>query len=137
MSTAVAPVALQTHDLAQIRGITDEWVRAVLARDFEALSALWTDDVVLLPPDAPIVIGKAAALVYMDAFPVLTEFVARVEHAEGHPEIVWARGTFAFVTQDQPEKRFVGKWSASYRRRRDAPWLVSSDTWNLDAPAGP
>jgi ketosteroid isomerase-like protein len=136
MATAVAPVALPHHDVAQLRGITDEWVRAALARDFEALAALWTDDVVLLPPDAPMVLGKQASRAWFEAFPVLTGFIARVEHAEGRSELAWARGTFDFETQDMPGMRFVGKWSATYRRRGDGRWLVSSDTWNLDAPVG-
>ena len=68
MATAVAQLTLSAEDLAQIRGLTDEWVRVSLARDWDGLLALLTDDFVFLPPDVPIVAGKEAMRAYLEAF---------------------------------------------------------------------
>lgn len=136
MATVGLQAMLSAEDVAQIRGISDEWVRAALVRDWDSLAALLTDDVVLLPPDAPAVVGKAAARAFLEAFPPIAAFTATVIAAEGQPELAWARGSFAMTVEAAPAQRLsmVGKWSATYRKRADGGWRCASDTWNLDAP---
>ena len=136
MATAVAQLTLAAEDLAQIRGLTDEWVRVSLARDWDGLLALLTDDFVFLPPDVPIVAGKEAMRAYLEAFPRMTKFSATVVVVEGQPELAWARGTFSITAETAPgtTTSMVGKFGATYRKRLDGRWLCASDTWNLDAP---
>ena len=137
MATAVAPVSLTAQDLTQLRSITDEWVRVTLIRDFDSLTRLLTDDVVFLPPDAPVVVGKTAVRAFLDAFPAVTAFTAELDVAEGRPDLTWARGSFRMTVEPAPGQSasMVGKWSATYRKQDDGAWLCASDTWNLDAPA--
>lgn len=137
MATAAAQITLAAEDLAQVRALTDEWVRTSLARDWDGLLALLTDDFVFLPPDVPIVIGKEAVRAYLDAFPRMTKFAATVVAAEGQPELAWARGTFSITAETAPgtTTSMVGKFGATYRKQSDGKWLCASDTWNLDAPA--
>jgi len=136
MTTAADTTRLTDHDVAQIRGITDEWVRAHLAGDWDALSALHTDDIVFLPPEQPLVEGKAAVRAWLETFPPTTAFTATVVSAEGRPDFAWARGTFELTAEPEPGKPVTmrGKWAAHYRKRADGGWLCASDTWNLDAP---
>lgn len=139
MATAATQIALSTEDVAQIRGLTAEWVRASLARDWDALTALLTDDVAFLPPDGAVVAGKPAVRQFLEAFPVITAFTANVIAAEGQPELAWARGSFTMTIEPAPGQRVsgVGKWAATYRKRADGSWRCASDTWNFDAPPGP
>ena len=136
MAATVTQLALTADDVAQIRGLTDEWVRVSLVRDWEGLTALLTDDVVFLPPDAPVVVGKPAVRAFLEAFPAITAFTATVIAAEGQPELAWARGSFAMTIEPAHGQQvsMVGKWGATYRRRADGTWRCASDTWNLDAP---
>ena len=135
--TAMTPMAaLTTADVTQIRALTEEWVRASLARDWDGLTALLTDDVVLLPPDAPVVAGKPAARAFFEAFPAIRTFTAIPIAAEGQPELAWARGSFTMTIEPAPGQRvsMVGKWAATYRKQADGTWRCASDTWNFDAP---
>jgi ketosteroid isomerase-like protein len=136
MATVGLQATLSAEDVAQIRGITDEWVRVSLVRDWEGLTALLTDDVVFLPPDAPVVVGKPAVRDFLEAFPAITSFTATVIAAEGQPELAWARGSFTMTIEPTPGQGvpMVGKWGATYRKRADGTWHCASDTWNLDAP---
>lgn len=139
MATVGLQAMLSAEDLARIRGISDEWVRTSLVRDWDGLATLLTDDVVLLPPDAPVVVGKASARDFLEAFPPIAAFTATVIAAEGQPELAWARGSFTMSIEPAPGQSvsMVGKWSATYRRRADGSWRCASDTWNLDAPVRP
>jgi ketosteroid isomerase-like protein len=139
MATVGLQAMLSAEDVAQIRGISDEWVRTSLVRDWDGLAALLTDDVVLLPPDAPVVVGKDAARGFLEAFPAIAAFTATVIAAEGQPELAWARGSFAMTIEPAPGQRvsMTGKWSATYRRGANGSWRCASDTWNLDAPVSP
>ena len=138
MLTAATRMELATEDLAHIRGITDEWVRASLARDWDALTAMFADDVVFLPPDAPVVLGKAAVRAFLEGYPPIAAFTATVLSAEGQTEFAWARGSFAMTVEPTAGQRIslIGKWAGTYRKRADGGWLCASDTWNLDAPIG-
>ncbi len=55
------PIGLSPEDRGAIQAYTDEWVSQCLDRDWDALVERLTDEVVFLPPDEPMVIGKAAA----------------------------------------------------------------------------
>jgi uncharacterized protein (TIGR02246 family) len=125
------------EDVAQIRALTEEWVRASLAGDWSGVAALLTDDAVLLPPDHPIVEGRAAATAYLEAFPTIRSFTSDVVAADGRGDFAWARGTFVLGVEPEPgqTQTLRGKWSATYRKGADGRWLGTSDTWNLDAPA--
>ena len=125
MATAAMHVGLSTEDIAQIQGITDEWVRVSLARDWDGLIALLTDDVVFLPPDAPSVVGKPAARAFLEAFPTITAFTATVIAGEGQPELAWVRGSFRMTIEPAPGHSVsaIGKFSATYRKRADGGWL--------------
>ena len=139
MATAAMHVGLSAEDIAQIQGIADEWVRVSLARDWDGLLALLTDDVVFLPPDAPVVVGKPAVRAFLDAFPTIKAFTATVIGGEGQPELAWARGAFRMTIEPAPGQSvsMVGKFAATYRKRADGGWLCASDTWNLDGPLNP
>ena len=136
MATVGLQATLSAEDVAQIRGITEEWVRVSLVRDWDGLTSLFTDDVVFLPPDAPVVVGKPAVRAFLEAFPVITAFTATMVTAEGQPELAWARGSFTMTIEPAPGQRvpMVGKWGATYRKRADGTWRCASDTCNLDAP---
>lgn len=56
----VATRTLTEQDIATIRGTMDPWTQACIDADWDRLLSLCTDDVVLLPADAPIAEGRTA-----------------------------------------------------------------------------
>src|SRR5207302_4128323 len=57
--TAAASAAEASTDEAAIHAITQAWVKAYNAGDANAVSGLYADQAVLLPPGAPAAKGKA------------------------------------------------------------------------------
>lgn len=127
---------LSVQDIEAVRMIPAEWARAALARDWDRVLSLLTDDAVLLPPEQPLVAGKAAIRAWFEAFPPMKTFVAREVQTEGQADFAWSRGTFEMSIEATPGKlaRIVGKWSSTARKQPDGRWLVASDTWNPDHP---
>ena len=58
----------------QIAALVAPWVQACLDRDWDALLALCTDDVVFAPPGEPSVSGEESLKTWLDDFPVMTAF---------------------------------------------------------------
>lgn len=122
--------------VASISALTEEWGRTMLDGNWDNWAELITDDIVLLPPESPVVVGKEAAKAFMATFPVVKEFNAEVVQAEGSGDLAVARGTFSLMVESEPGETIpmTGKWIAHYRQQPDGSWLCASDTWNLDAP---
>ena len=129
------PIGLSPHDRERLQACTDEFVSQCLDRDWDALVERLTDDVVLLPPDEPTVIGKAAAAEFFEAFPVMTAFSAGIAGADGRADYAALRGPFDMTVETEDgEVRMVGKWMATYRKEGGR-WRLATDCWNFDAPA--
>ena len=136
MSVQPQPIGLSFQDRDALQAYVDEWVNQCLDQDWDALVERLTDDVVLLPPDEPAVIGKAAAADFFEAFPVITLFSASIDSADGRADHAALRGPFDMTVEtDEGETRMVGKWLATYRKEGGR-WRLATDCWNLDAPMG-
>ena len=140
-SNCMPPVALATgtsEDEAAIRANSGSWPVAHNAGDIDRMVALYADDAVLLPPDAPAVTGRAAIRKY------LTEDVASTKAAQIRIKdlkssvgisgnLGWHVGHFAVV--DAAGKTLgTGKYSEVWRKT-DGKWVMIRDMWNNDAPA--
>lgn len=135
MTTMLTP--LVAEDILAIRRVCeDEWTRVIRKADWDGMASLLTDDVVFLPPDQPIVLGKKAVRVWLESFPPIKTFTDKEEHTEGRGDFAWSRGTFEMTVEPNPGNRVAmkGKWTATFRKQSDGRWLVASDTWNTDHP---
>ena len=113
-----------------------EWAAVVASGDLEKALAYWTDDAIVLPPDQPAVIGKAA----------IREFIRQTSSIPGF-SITWAPES-AFVSEGgdmgymvernritftdssgAPQVQF-GKAVTVWRKQRDGTWKCVIDTWN-------
>ena len=54
------PVGAQCGAVSSIKGVADAYQKAVLAGDVKAVVALYTEDAVEMPPDEPLLKGRAA-----------------------------------------------------------------------------
>ncbi len=108
----------------------------LLDRDWDAFLELLTDDVVFLPPDEPAVIGKAAAADFLNAFPIITQYSATIESADGSADHAVVRSSWEGTLEtEEGETRMVGKRLATYRKEGGR-WRVATNCWNRDAPVG-
>jgi ketosteroid isomerase-like protein len=139
MNTTATLGPLTTEELATLRGLVDDWVRACLEAKWDELASMLTDDVVFLPPNEPIVKGKNAVRSWFDRFPAIKAFAATLENAEGLGDLASARGTFTLDIEPSPGQplHLTGKWVSLYRKQPNGNWLCALDIWNTDHPIQP
>ncbi len=133
----VATRTLTDQDIATIRGTMDPWTQACIDADWDRLLSLCTDDVVFLPPDAPMAEGRTAVRAYMETFPDIKAFTPNFTHIEGSGDLASARGSFAMTVEvEGNEVTMSGKFVDTFRKQPDKSWRYTSVIWNNDNPAG-
>jgi uncharacterized protein (TIGR02246 family) len=128
---------------APIKAVADAYVKAVLAQDAKAIMALYTEDPVEMPPDEPMVKGRAALeAMYKKEF---TEMAAKkmkiakfaLTHLEtsAHGDMAHDVGTYSqTVTAEGGAKPMneTGKYVVLLKRQGGA-WKVAYAIYNRDA----
>jgi uncharacterized protein (TIGR02246 family) len=126
-------------DRLALEAVVHRWREAILAKDWTAFAALYTDDAVAMPPNLPAISGNRPIAAWFDN-PGL------VLHALAHtPVAVEIVGTLAVVRnaysmtftlpgQAAPLTE-VGKSVLVVRRSRDGQWRIAIDIWNADRAA--
>ncbi len=129
-------VGLSPEDRDALQGLTDDAARMLLDRDWDAFLRLLTEDVVLLPPDEPAVIGKAAVADFLNAHPIITQYSATIESVDGSGDHAAVRSSWEGTLETEDgETRLAGKRLSTYRKEGGR-WRVATNCWNLDAPTG-
>ena len=128
------------EDMAAIEAVRVAEGEAGAAGDVEAFLALLTDDVITMPPNAPLIMGKAAAKEWLEGF-VAQYTVVMDSYTTDEIEV---SGDLAF-------ERYTGAWTLTskatgesmsetmkgihvYRKQADGSWKIARDTWNTSDP---
>jgi ketosteroid isomerase-like protein len=137
---AAAPPGLTDADRAAIDSTAQVFVRHALANDFAALARdYYTDDAMVLPPNAPAVTGHAAIEAMFKTFPPITAFELRTEEVEGSADLAYVRGRFT-MTMSPPGAAAIadsGKYLEIWRKQSDGSWKSMRDMFSSDIPLPP
>ena len=137
-SAAVESPATQA-DEAAIKGVHLRETQAIKEKDVAHFLALFDSDAVLMPPDGPPIVGKAALrswfLRLTDGHSIDLDF--SVDEIKVTAE--WAFERFSFRRTVTPagggEPITVrGKGNHVFRRQSDGSWKIARDIWNVEAP---
>jgi ketosteroid isomerase-like protein len=148
---AAPPEPLSEADATAIRDLARSYFEAVIGEDASALSALYADDAVLMPPYRPAIEGRAAieaALALPDAFNQGLSYwgITLSPDARGG-EWVYDWGTYALLLAPDSvplnERRpdldtmpdsvaHAGKYLVVLRRQVDGSWLIAREIWTKD-----
>jgi ketosteroid isomerase-like protein len=142
--TLVAPLAacsaasrpITDADVAAIHVQIDKYVHAALAADWDGWGSTLTPDAVALPPNSPPLVGRAAAVAYVRAFPRLTSFTVATDEITGRGDIAFARGTYS-LTATMPDGSSMnerGSFLEIHQRQADGTWPYSRLIWHSNAP---
>jgi uncharacterized protein (TIGR02246 family) len=126
---------LTDADRNQMRAVVDSFDKAVLAGDWPKVVAFYSEDGMLLPPNGPVVQGRAAMQRLFEAWPKITEFKESVPEIEGQGHLAYGRGTYEMTMTPPGAKaplKETGKTLAIWRRQADGSWRVSRVSWNSD-----
>jgi uncharacterized protein (TIGR02246 family) len=127
-ASAPPRAADRASDRQNIQRTLERYVEASRRQDAAALSALYADDAVLLPPEEEMVIGrKAIERFWQDGMePGLSVEAVRVQ-VQGEAGYLIGRYTLA-ATADAPADS--GKTVLCFRREAGDRWAVTADIWN-------
>ena len=141
--SACEPAAEQTEaDVVAIQALVEAWGAAVESGDVAGVVAVYTDDVVQMPPDAPANRGKQAIKeVYRGFFEQFS--VGVTWPVEGTEEIIVVDG-WAFYLSEYIE-RFTPKAGGETTEERgkiieicqqqpDGSWKFAREIWNRNSP---
>jgi ketosteroid isomerase-like protein len=134
---AAAGVALTASDRDSIRAGIVRFDQKVLAQDWLAVVAFYSEDAILLPPHAPEIRGRAAIQKFFEGFPKFTAFKQDVEEIQGDETLAYPQGTYetSFIPPGSKTPfKDKGKVLAVWRKQPDGSWLVTRVIWNSDLP---
>ena len=113
-----------------------DWAREASSGDLERIVSYWADDAIVLPPDQPALVGKAAIREFVrqslaiPGFSITWEPERAAMSAHGDIGYLVERNRFTFpdpagVTQSQN-----GKGVTVWRKDPDGAWKCVIDIWN-------
>jgi ketosteroid isomerase-like protein len=133
MDTTGTGAQLQPDDAAQIRATIGPWSNACIDRDWDALLAMCTADMVFSPPSEPKVTGDAVRA-WLEGYPIMKTLVFDFDRLEISGDLAVANGSGRMVIEvDGQEDSMIFEFTDTLRKNRDGTWLYSSVTFNSNA----
>ncbi len=126
--------------LAAITAFNTRYLKAINDGDITALSALTSPDHIMIAPNRPAIMGKAANDAANGAafqhFRFEEHWVPQETVVNG--DLAYQRGTFTVVAHPRsggPSRTTRGNFLRIYRRQPDGSWWMTHDMFNSDQPA--
>jgi ketosteroid isomerase-like protein len=130
-----------------LRDLDVQWAKAAAAKDVEQTIGYYSDDAIVLPPNATGAATKEAIRnVWKDMFAspslVISWQPTRVQVGKSG-EMAWVRGRYELTMNDASGKPIDdrGKYLEVWEKQTDGNWKCAADMWNSDlaasAPAPP
>src|SRR4029077_6394660 len=124
-----------------LRDLDAQWAKAAAAKDVEQTIGYYSDDAIVLPPNAT---GQATKEeirnVWKNMFPspslVISWQPTRVQVAKSG-EMAWVSGTYELTMNDASGKPINdrGKYLEVWEKQSDENWKCRADMWNSDLAA--
>lgn len=126
---------------AAIRSVADRYVKASLAGDAKTIASLYTDDAIEMPPNQPIIKGRAAIQQHYEALfksGKASRFTLTHLETRSSGDIGYDAGTYdqAVTPPGASEVADTGKFVVVLKRSGGA-WRVAYAIYNSDRPATP
>jgi ketosteroid isomerase-like protein len=130
-----------------LRDLDSQWAKAAAAKDVEQTIAYYSDDAIVLPPNATSAATKEAIRnVWKDTFAspgfVISWQPTRVQVGKSG-EMAWVGGRYELTMNDASGKPIDdrGKYLEVWEKQTDGNWKCAAEMWNSDlaasAPAPP
>ena len=132
-----APAALSDADRSAIEAQEQNFAGLALRHALDTLvNAYYTDDAIVLGPNAPPATGHAAILAFLSGFPPFTTFQLQTVEINGAGGDAWVRGTYKMVMAPPGAAPIPdnGKYLEIWKKQADGNWKVTRDMFNSDVP---
>jgi uncharacterized protein (TIGR02246 family) len=134
---AAPPAADTAADEAALKAATVTWLEAYNAGDVEKVVALYAEDGVLMPPNAPVAKGQAAIRAFLTgetagAKAAGVKLVPGASTAGVAGDTGWESGTYTVANASGATVDSGSYLSVSHKS--NGKWLYYRDTYNSDRP---
>jgi ketosteroid isomerase-like protein len=124
------PGAFSGQDESAVRAVADSAVRYQLAGDWAAWAALFSEDGVLQPPNAPAVKGRAALLAWAKTLPPVEKAAFTNEQVWGDGNLSFGTSGYTYTLKGLPPDTGKQLWVS--RRAPSGKWEVVVVSFNSD-----
>lgn len=127
------PVSAMAQDKDVIQNLNEQFTKAFNSGDIAAVAAHYTEDAVVLPPGAEMVMGRDAILAFWKAASEqmgdfkLTAIDVKPLGSDAAREI----GTFSLRTKGSQPQAITGKYVVVWKKV-GADWKLATDIWNTN-----
>ena len=134
------PQPLTDADKEQIAAFMETHVKATLANDASAYTALFSEDGIELPPNAEMRRGKAEIQERLESLfkeQKVTEFTNPLVEVYGVGDLAYGVGTYTVTLEPVGGNGPVtgdGKYVAIFKRQADDSWKWAVTIWNSNQP---
>ena len=129
---------LSEEDIAAIRLTEQGYIQNTLAADWEGVSALLTEDAVIMGPDRPLEMGRAAIQARFEAtVESIADLTITNSEIQGEGDLAYSRWAWTVTPFDggsQSPITFTGKSIVILRRQPDGRWLIALESYSMDQP---
>ncbi|MGH7464934.1 MAG: YybH family protein, partial [Longimicrobiales bacterium] len=103
------------------------------------VASLYSEDAVLMPPNAEAEDGRDAVREHLTGFPPLQAIDFERVHIDGSGDLAYVQGryTMTFAMPDGQTMEDRGKYIEIWERQDDGQWRITRDIFNSDLPAHP
>jgi ketosteroid isomerase-like protein len=128
----------QATEVAGLHTADDAWATAYNGGDVDAVTALYDEHAVLLPPGAPAAVGRPAIRGFFakdiaESARAGIRFILAANPAGGvSGSMGWSSGSYTL--KDKSGKVLEAGKYLSVSKKLGGRWLYVRDTWNADAP---
>jgi len=136
------PADTRAADEKTIKDLDAQWSKTAGTRDLDGTVAYYSDDAVLMPPNAPIASTKQAiralwAELLDPKFSVAWQ-VTKVDVSQSG-DLAYVVGTYTLAMKDTQGKPAMdrGKVIEVFKKQTDGSWKVVADMYSSDLPAPP
>ena len=130
-------------DEATLRNLDAEWSKAAGAKDADKTASYYSDDALIMPPNSPVLQGKAAARTMWQGMFSMPGFgggwkSTKVEVARSG-DLAYVTGAYEMNETDPngKPKTDKGKYLEVWKKQADGNWKCVVDMFNTDLPATP
>jgi uncharacterized protein (TIGR02246 family) len=133
-----APIAMAADDAARIRAGTEAWIKAYNAGNADAITPLYAENAVVMPPGAPLARGRAAIKQFLvkDIAGAQSAGVVLVLGSENDVavkgDVAWHAGTYS--VKDKAGATVDAGGYMEVWRKAGGKWLIIRDIWNSSTP---
>jgi uncharacterized protein (TIGR02246 family) len=139
--SCIASAADNTAIEQALRDLDAQWSAAAAAKDLDKTVSFYSDDAIVMPPNASAATTKEAirsAWKEMLTTPgaAISWQATKVEVAKSG-DLAYVSGTYEETTTDASGKpvKDRGKYVEIFKKQADGTWKVVADIWNSDLPA--